>query len=310
MPSSENYQYVYRYKSNLTNDDIGSNSSHSHESPLDQILNSMKQKYGNTTGALHGAALFDTLGQVSYLPSVTATKSKVKTYHHMPPEQEKSDAGKFVFLENTGSSKNHHEPEKYHIPCALCAGKKHFDPLGEVYYCHRASSIKQQHNTIPTQNQYQSIILRSSTSRLIRSTFPTELDSLLRQDGHMSAKRIFPHVNIQNIASKIARIDGRQKRKFCFSCVSSSSSTNLEAFHMVEDKAATELASFIEVLSHEMTLEEFASAEAEAFKEIFKLIHSTDPVKRMSGVRAVDALILVPSSDEDKKTIKFANNLR
>ena len=310
MPPSENenYQYVYRYSSQPASDDNGTSSSHLHESPLDHILNVMKQKYGNATGA--GATLFDTSDialPVSYLSPGTVVKSTAR--HHMPPEQHKHDNGRGLFVEGIESlsQTDTQKSSKSDIPCSACAGKRHFDPLGEMFYCHRANHLKQ-HINISVHDQFRSLLLRTNSARLIHCTVPSEIDSLLRHNGHVLIKRNFPHEIIQNFAVQIGRKDGRVKRKFCFS--SSTSTGNRQAFQVVEDKAAAELAHYIGVLSHEMALEEFAAAENDAFKEIFKLIHSTDPIKRIAGVRAVDALILVPSSDEDKRSIKFANNLR
>ena len=73
---------------------------------------------------------------------------------------------------------------------------------------------------------------------------------------------------------------------------------------------AMELAAFVRVLAHEMSLEEFAAAESDVFTSIFSMMHATtDNSKRLAGVAALYALIGVPSSDEEKKAIKFANNL-
>ena len=74
-------------------------------------------------------------------------------------------------------------------------------------------------------------------------------------------------------------------------------------------QAALELAAFVRVLGHEMSLEQFALVEADMFKSIFALVHSADNVNRLAGVVALDALIDVPSADEEKKAVKFANNL-
>lgn len=74
-------------------------------------------------------------------------------------------------------------------------------------------------------------------------------------------------------------------------------------------QAALELAAFVRVLGHEMSLEGFALVEADVFKSIFALVHSSDNVNRVAGVVALDSLIDVPSADEEKKAIKFANNL-
>ena len=72
-------------------------------------------------------------------------------------------------------------------------------------------------------------------------------------------------------------------------------------------QAARELASFLWVLAHEMSLDSFSQVESAVFTKIFQLVHSTHT--RMAGVAALDALIEAPSGDEEQKAIKFANNL-
>ncbi|GKY96129.1 hypothetical protein MPSEU_000573100 [Mayamaea pseudoterrestris] len=74
-------------------------------------------------------------------------------------------------------------------------------------------------------------------------------------------------------------------------------------------QAASELASLLWVLSHEMSLEDFGIVESEVFSSVFGLVHSADKIKRMAGLACVDALLSVPSADEEKKAIKFANTL-
>jgi len=74
-------------------------------------------------------------------------------------------------------------------------------------------------------------------------------------------------------------------------------------------QVALELAAFVRVLAHEMSLEDFTSVEGEVFTYIFALMHSTDNIRRLAGVAALDALIGVPSADEEKKAIKFASTL-
>jgi hypothetical protein len=74
-------------------------------------------------------------------------------------------------------------------------------------------------------------------------------------------------------------------------------------------RVALKLAAFVRVLSHEMLLEEFASVEAEIFSQILALMHSSDSNEALAGVAAIDALIGVPSADEEKKSTKFAKNL-
>ena len=71
-----------------------------------------------------------------------------------------------------------------------------------------------------------------------------------------------------------------------------------------------ELSSFVRLLANEMSLEEFASVENQVFTTIFSLVHSPDSSNRLAGVIALDEMISVDASaDEEKKAIKFANNL-
>jgi hypothetical protein len=74
-------------------------------------------------------------------------------------------------------------------------------------------------------------------------------------------------------------------------------------------QAASELASLLWVLSHEMSLEDYGIVESDVFSSVFGLVHSSEKEKRMAGLACVDALLAVPSADEEKKAIKFANTL-
>ena len=75
-------------------------------------------------------------------------------------------------------------------------------------------------------------------------------------------------------------------------------------------QAASELASLLWVLAHEMSLEEFGIVESEVFSAVFGLVHDSESKeRRMAGLAAVDALLAAPSADEEKKAIKFANTL-
>ena len=82
------------------------------------------------------------------------------------------------------------------------------------------------------------------------------------------------------------------------------------ARNTANQQAASELASFLWVLSHEMSLEDYGSVENEVFSQVFSMVHSTERNKRMAGVAALDALIDTPSADDEKKAIKFGNNLK
>jgi hypothetical protein len=79
-----------------------------------------------------------------------------------------------------------------------------------------------------------------------------------------------------------------------------------EAYH----RASMELASFLRTLSNEMPHDKFIAVESEVYSKLFSLVHSkTDRAERLAGVAALDALLEVPSFDQDKKTIRFGNNL-
>ena len=73
--------------------------------------------------------------------------------------------------------------------------------------------------------------------------------------------------------------------------------------------AAAELASLLWVLAHEMSLEDYGVVESQVFTAVFALVHSTNKVRRMAGLAAIDALLAAPSADEERKAIKFANTL-
>lgn len=74
-------------------------------------------------------------------------------------------------------------------------------------------------------------------------------------------------------------------------------------------QAASELASLMWVLAHEMSQEDFFTIESQVFTEVFSLVHSSDKHLRMAGLAALDALLAAPSADEEKKSIKCANTL-
>jgi hypothetical protein len=73
--------------------------------------------------------------------------------------------------------------------------------------------------------------------------------------------------------------------------------------------AASELTSLLWVLAHEMSLENFGTVENQVFTAVFAMVHSTIKELRMAGVAAIDALVVAPSADEERKAIKFANTL-
>lgn len=102
--------------------------------------------------------------------------------------------------------------------------------------------------------------------------------------------------------------------------LSSLKSTNVNAASIAEyeicldheyinELAALKLADFVKVLSHEMSPEEFADVEDEISSHVLTLMHSKNREQKLAGVAAIDALIDIPSADEEKKMIKFSNNL-
>lgn len=76
-------------------------------------------------------------------------------------------------------------------------------------------------------------------------------------------------------------------------------------------RASRELASFMRLLSNEMSQDDYASVESEVHSKIFSLVHSKSARAddRLAGVAALDALLGVPSADEERRAIRFGNNL-
>ncbi|KAL7543713.1 hypothetical protein ACHAXR_013532 [Thalassiosira sp. AJA248-18] len=76
-------------------------------------------------------------------------------------------------------------------------------------------------------------------------------------------------------------------------------------------RASLELASFMRLLSNEMPQEIFAPVESEVYSKVFSLVHSKAirADDRLAGVAALDALLSVPSADEERRAIRFGNNL-
>jgi serine/threonine-protein kinase mTOR len=74
-------------------------------------------------------------------------------------------------------------------------------------------------------------------------------------------------------------------------------------------RAAAELAALLSVLAHEMPLEDYGVVESQVFTAVFALLHAPDKESRMAGLAALYALLSVPSADEERKAIKFANSL-
>lgn len=77
----------------------------------------------------------------------------------------------------------------------------------------------------------------------------------------------------------------------------------------VNERVAGTLVSILWSLSHEMSLEDYGFVENKVFSEVFELVHSHEKNVKLAGLVAVGALLRAPSSDEERKTIKFANTL-
>ena len=65
------------------------------------------------------------------------------------------------------------------------------------------------------------------------------------------------------------------------------------------------------LLSDEMPQESYAAVESEVYAKVFALVHSKAvwADDRLAGVAALDALLTVPSADEERRAIRFGNNL-
>lgn len=187
--------------------------------------------------------------------------------------------------------------------CPTCGKKEPFDPIGEVILR-------------PSSNQGQ----RRRTSHIARD--PSE--TALTVPQHAKALLLStPHLRHLSQASLDMQGSGNlTSSRSILSLVTSSPApastaeltqvcdyrTSL-ARNRANQEAASELSSFLWVLAHEMSLEDYGAVENEVFTSIFAMLHSTESARRMAGAAALDALIDTPSADDEKKAIKFGNNL-
>ena len=109
---------------------------------------------------------------------------------------------------------------------------------------------------------------------------------------------------LSNSSSNGSGLDGRRRSGGCMSEYQASLARG-----SANEQAAAELSSLLWIMAHEMSLEDYGTVENEVFTSVFALVHSQDNKRRMAGLSALDALIDAPSSDEEKKAIKFANTL-
>lgn len=260
-------------------------------SPLEEIINVLRQRYGLIAGSAKESDVSLFMGQ-----------------------QLRKDFGVEEMTFSPLSMHDYHGDQSpqmidYEKMRKRSASKTYFDPVGEVIRKSQSFEFKRQTNSHSqsAHERFRSSDSNTNVSTLIRSVFTTELDCLMRQDGHSTSRKNLSFGIVESLTSRVMNgVDRTSNKKFCFSC----NGSNRKAFDSIENEAAVELSRLLRILSHEMTLEQFAAAEADTFKEIFKLMHSSVATKRYAGVTALDALIDVPSSDEDKKAIKLANNLR
>jgi hypothetical protein len=121
--------------------------------------------------------------------------------------------------------------------------------------------------------------------------------------------------NSRNILSFIIPPPGDGGGQKSSGDIASGTGTTIDySMSLVRDRAnqqaASELASLLYVLHHELSIEDYGTVESEVFTSVFALVHDTpDNERRMAGLAALDALIDAPSADEEKKGIKFANAL-
>lgn len=189
-------------------------------------------------------------------------------------------------------------------------------------------SKQEEVNTLPYFN------LSNQTSSLHRYTIGTapHAENLLRFTPHLqyinsqstdmggpsSSRNLFTTIQqtlgdkslgLSSILSSFTNND-MPSSEYHFSKSSTSSNAFDKQLHVQYRQVSHELSSFVSLLSNEMSLEEFASVENQVFSTIFSLVHSTDPSQKLAGIYALDAMISVhASADEEKKAIKFANNL-
>ncbi len=192
--------------------------------------------------------------------------------------------------------------------CPTCGKKKPFDPIGAV------------NNFLPP-DRVQSKNVLDNTTKLIVDGPPEHAQSLLQSTPHLrhltTATDMYhgkkKHGPGNNIFSVVFPSQPKQQDLNETSSADSMAEYRAWLFRdRVNKQAASELASFLSVLAHEMSLEDYGDVENEIFTAVFALVHTAAPLakeRRLAGVAALNALIDVPSADEEKKAIKFANIL-
>jgi hypothetical protein len=214
--------------------------------------------------------------------------------------------------------------------CHVCGKRKIFDPIAEVIAgrgqgsnIRRPRSNTLEHGALRVTHslavpKHAEALLHSTPHLRHLSTASTDLQGSGNLNGFSSRGLMFGILALPSVVA--AGVSGNQSSSTPAggggdsSGISGANGTFLDyPTSLARDKAnqlaATELSSFLFVLAHEMSLDSYGYVESEVFTSIFSLVHSNDAASRMAGVAALDALIEAPSADEEKKAIKFANNL-
>lgn len=211
--------------------------------------------------------------------------------------------------------------------CTHC-GKRRKALSGELRR-HRSVSVSQQYQSHLSQLQKEAMRQDPQHAHALLQTTPqlrfiSPASTDMQGAGHVSTmnllqRSIVPLVKLmdgggQDNGSSSNQVPHSANGK-SIKLLSSSSLTGFPEYKasLVRDRAnhqaASELASLLWVLAHEMSQEDFFSVESQVFTEVFGLVHSSDKELRMAGLAALDALLAAPSADEDKKSIKCANTL-
>ncbi len=182
--------------------------------------------------------------------------------------------------------------------CQQCGKKEPFDPIGEIQEPRKKGASKISSKTRPTMAapQHASALLECTPHLRHLSLASTDMQGA----GNLNSSRGI--LSLVSPSPTPANATGEATLIFNYrTCL---------ARNAANQQAASELASFLWVLSHEMSLDDYGSVENEVFSQVFSMVHSTESNKRMAGVAALDALIDTPSADDEKKAIKFGNNLK
>lgn len=198
--------------------------------------------------------------------------------------------------------------------CVVC-GKKCVDAAGLAWFnptrMHRLQSMKALSTTKDALDDPQHVRALLHCTPKLRHISAASAEAGMPGKGRFASSR-----NILNMILPQAA-DGLSSQKGGSEAGSASGFGTDYSMSLVRDRAnqqaASELASLLWVLAHEMSLEDYGTVESEVFTYVFALVHDApdknNNEKRMAGLAALDALIDAPSADEEKKGIKFANAL-